>query len=126
MSLKKVLSSIFVISLLGCGSVEESYIPAEDFEQFYISRKIKTLLIDIRDEESFNRSHIEGAINVPLDNINLEEFISGYNSSHWVLFVYSDNNLEIKGFREYMKNKKIKGNYYNKLTYIYYIKHPTE
>ena len=70
--MKKLLCFICLFSLLGCTKEEGSYtrvLPTE--AQVMMEESVEPfVLVDVRRIDEYSESHIEGAINIPLDTID--------------------------------------------------------
>jgi len=63
--MKKVLLVLACLLLCGCAKVEET-----DYKE--IMKKSDYVIVDVRTLEEYNDSHIENAINIPVDAINAD------------------------------------------------------
>lgn len=61
--MKKLLLILGCLFICGCTKVEET-----DYKE--IMQKNEHIIVDVRTEEEYNETHIENAINIPVDTIN--------------------------------------------------------
>lgn len=69
--MKKVILFIFLICLFGCTNSESIEYKTISSEEAYdiMQKRDDIYIIDVRSENEFSTSHIEGAVNVPLEKI---------------------------------------------------------
>ncbi|MBQ7136860.1 MAG: rhodanese-like domain-containing protein [Bacilli bacterium] len=99
--MKKILLLIFVIVLLvGCGNEkingEALYKTIEGDLAFEFVSKSKAILIDVRTLEEYEKAHIEGAINIPYDEITKEKIKDITNSEIDNIIVYCQSGSRSK------------------------------
>ena len=74
--MKKILLVLIVLLLVGCNSNkidgENLYKTIEGDLAMEFVNNSKAILIDVRTFEEFNENHIEGAVNIPVDEITKE------------------------------------------------------
>ena len=66
--MKKIVSILLILLLIGCGSVSYKTIDATDAYAL-MKENNDVVVIDVREESEYTKEHIEGSINIPLGSI---------------------------------------------------------
>ncbi len=64
---KKCFVLFFILLLVGCGSIKSGKISCS--EKAIVLDYENSILVDVRTASEYKSGHIEGAINIPYDNI---------------------------------------------------------
>lgn len=71
----------------------ERYITTDELANRIISKDPSILLVDVRDEESYNKYTIPGAVNIPLDKLFDEDSDPYINQTSYDIVFFSNNNF---------------------------------
>lgn len=77
--------------------MEISGLDASKFEHFYKTRKVLSLLVDVRTAEEYNAGHLSSALHAPLEGLaeNLEAVLAARKpNGDFLLFVYAGDAAE--------------------------------
>ncbi len=90
--IKYILPVLLLFLYTGC-SVTYKSISNKNFYWYYKTRKVRTVLIDLRPAEKFKKGHMPGAVNIELTDKNFKKKIKhsvGKNAKDvWIIFAYS-------------------------------------
>lgn len=124
MNCKKLLSPLLLLTFLGCRHTEYQFIPWDEFEHYYMSRKIKSILIDIRSSQEYEKKHLEYSLNLPLDSKDLFDRLDSIarenRKDYWVLFIYSTEKNDIEELKIRVQKHIKKNKLYKKLGAVFY------
>jgi rhodanese-related sulfurtransferase len=70
----------------------ERYMSTDELANLIVNQDPSFLLIDVRDEESYNSYNIPGSLNIPLEKLLEEDNVSFVNQNQYdLLFISNDN-----------------------------------
>lgn len=74
-------------------------IGARDVKNYQIGKK--AILIDLRDREEYQRFHINGAINVPVEK--LERYMKSVSRRQYVIFCCQHGSMSLQEGKKYVR-----------------------
>jgi len=96
-------------------SKEGRYVSTDEIAQAVIEADPSYILIDLRNAEEYKNYTIEGAINIPFDDIMAEENIDYFNQDVYTTVLFSNGSsladqawLRLRSY-DYLGNKVLKG-----------------
>jgi rhodanese-related sulfurtransferase len=79
--------------LLNNGTSPERYISTDQIANKIINQDPSFILVDVRDEKSYNNYSLPNAINIPLEKLLNEESIGYLNQNQFDVVLFSNDNL---------------------------------
>ncbi len=127
MNIKKTILNFF--PCLSCAKVEHTLIDdINEFENFYKTRKIFSVLLDTRKSTAYDKMHIQHAVNVELSEIfHLKNFHYikkryAHIPINWVLFVYADDEFSTQKLEKALKTFFKELYFWECPNHVYYLK----
>lgn len=71
--MRKVLLVVICLLIVGCSSSNDLYQTIDGESAYDLVNEENAVLIDVRTKEEYSEDHIAGAINIPLNEIRLDE-----------------------------------------------------
>lgn len=89
---QKIHEGIAPEDLLSNAISSERYMSTDELANLIVNQDPSFLLIDVRDEESYNSYNIPGSLNIPLEKLLDDDNVSFVNQNQYdLLFISNDN-----------------------------------
>ncbi len=118
-----MILSPLLIFFFGCGKPKFEGKAQEEFEWLFKTRKVYSMMVDIRSEAAYESGHLEGAVNIPFSEHFLDELEKRANPEmgSMLLFVYGDDEASTQAALKAMKTDLAKQKTKPKVNVVYYL-----